>query len=674
MKILKRLAEKGALWLAFGTIFIGELTLRLVTCPAFFAAGLAYSLAFGAAAAILLFLLCCCGSPRLNRIIAYTLCGIITVIYAAQLIYYSVFQTYFTVFSAANGGQVIEFADVIFSTLWQRLPYILLLLMPLACVAILDIKKVLVFPKAGWRLRLCAIGAALLCQTLTVAALPLCGKAQNSPYQLYFHTRVINESVYRLGLFTTMRHDCSDLIFGFEETVDEVDTEHITIEPSGGQPDDKQPDTPSPAPPTATTPRTPQVLDLDFAAMAQQTNNREWQDIDNYLASVPPTYTNEFTGMFKGKNLIFIVAESFSPYVIDAVRTPTLYKMQRDGFQFTNYYTGLWGVSTSDGEYTALCGMIPKQNIWSLYDSSAQPMPFTIASELKAEGYSTYGFHNGLFDYYGRNISHPHLGYDTWLGVGNGLDMPEQWPRSDRDLVDITTDYYLQQNSPFHVYYLTISGHLPYNFNGDEMAMKNKDAVQGLPYSEPVKAYLAANIELDKAMELLLQRLSEAGQLDDTVIVLCADHYPYGLTKDQMDEMAGRPLDSFELYKNTLLIYNHGTNPQVVAKPCSSIDVLPTLNNLFGVSYDSRLYSGRDIFSDSPALVPFLNRSFITDAVRYDAVRNTAYAAADKEVTTEYIAQTSEEMNKRFVFASKMLSSRYNRHVWEVLSPADDAA
>ncbi|MBO5413225.1 MAG: LTA synthase family protein, partial [Clostridia bacterium] len=54
-------------------------------------------------------------------------------------------------------------------------------------------------------------------------------------------------------------------------------------------------------------------------------------------------------------------------------------------------------------------------------------------------------------------------------------------------------------------------------------------------------------------------------------------------------------------------------------KYCSSLDVLPTVLNLFGFDYDSRLLMGRDIFSDSEPFVIFSNRSFILKNGRYNA-------------------------------------------------------
>ncbi|MCQ5134386.1 LTA synthase family protein, partial [Coprococcus eutactus] len=55
----------------------------------------------------------------------------------------------------------------------------------------------------------------------------------------------------------------------------------------------------------------------------------------------------------------------------------------------------------------------------------------------------------------------------------------------------------------------------------------------------------------------------------------------------------------------------------------SSIDNLPTLLNLMGAEYDSRLILGRDILSDSAGLVLFPDRSYVTDTYEYYAALGT---------------------------------------------------
>lgn len=116
-------------------------------------------------------------------------------------------------------------------------------------------------------------------------------------------------------------------------------------------------------------------------------------------------------------------------------------------------------------------------------------MPLTMAQQLKRLGYSAYAYHDHTYTYYDRNLSHPNLGY-VYRALGNGLDVEATWPESDIEMIDKTTADYMG-SEPFHAYYMTVSGHLEYNFNGNAMAKKNQDLVKDLPYSGSVRAYLA---------------------------------------------------------------------------------------------------------------------------------------------------------------------------------------
>lgn len=654
---------KTSVFRLFAAFFIAllwcELVLRLATAERFFGVGLLYQALFCLPAALLLAVLCSLLAPRVNRIIAIV-CGVaIYLLFASQLVYHAVFRTFYTVYSVGNGGQVLAFWRVIVTTIWQRLFFLLLLAVPFVAGAALCARKKTALARLDCVTGFWSVSAVFLLHGFAVLWLLAAGTGAGTPFALYFKTRVLNASVAQLGLVTTLRHDVGDLLFGFEEDTT-LSLGSVTIAKTGTpEQENTQQAAETTAQPIA---RKPQILDVDFSALAETEPNSAVAELHAYAANAEPTYTNAKTGLFAGKNLIMIVAESFSPYCIDETLTPTLYKLQHDGFYFPNFYTGVWGVSTLDGEYVADVGLLPKQNVWSLYEAADNALPFTMGNQFLAAGAKTFAYHNGVYDYYERHISHPNLGYERYQGVNGGLTMKTQWPRSDLEMVDITTQDYINEDL-FHVYYLTISGHLPYD-DTDTMADKNWSAVKDLPYSTPVKRFLAANIELDKAMALLLERLEQAGRLEDTVIVLSPDHYPYGLTNAEMNELAGHTLETeFELYKSCLIVYNSGTPAETVTKRASSLDILPTLNNLFGFDYDSRLLAGRDIFSDSEGLVPFVTKSFLTDTARYNAVLNEAQALTTRGVTQEYLNETSAHVQELFRISRQILNTDYYRYL-----------
>ncbi len=413
-------------------------------------------------------------------------------------------------------------------------------------------------------------------------------------------------------------------------------------------------------------------LDLEkLAALSSGSSEKEW--LAGYIAGLEPTGTNEYTGMFKDHNLIYITAEGFSTYAINADLTPTLYKLANSGFVFTNYYVPLWQTSTSDGEYVNLTGLIPDGQ-FSMKKSAENHMAYALPAFFQEEGCVNMAYHNNTLSYYDRHLSHPNLGYDfkasklgdledaEWGNKIFYMENPGRWPASDLEMFQYTIPEYIQAQR-FNVYYMTVSGHMYYSFTGNSMSKKNKEAVDHLDMSENARAYIACHIELDKALEHLLSELEKAGKLENTVIALSADHYPYAMTEEQYEELAGRYLSSDrEIYRNTLILWNGGMEESImVTKPCCSVDILPTLLNLFGFKYDSRMYAGRDILSDAEGMVIFNDRSFVTDTVVYDRKAKTTTWCKDlPEAEKEsYLDAMKQEVKNRYNFSAYMLRQDY---------------
>lgn len=377
--------------------------------------------------------------------------------------------------------------------------------------------------------------------------------------------------------------------------------------------------------------------------------------------------------MFQGYNLIFLTAEGFSTYAIREDLTPTLYKLVNSGFVFNNYYVPLWQTSTSDGEYVNTTGLIPDGQ-FSMRKSIPLDMAFTLPRFFAKEGVYNWAYHNNSLSYYERYQTHPNLGYDFKASKLGDLSEAEYgdkifymehagaWPASDYEMMLGTVAEYVNLDR-FNVYYMTVSGHMNYSFSGNRMSSWHKEEVQGLEMSENAQAYIACHIELDKAMANLLEQLEAAGQLDRTVICLSADHYPYGMTQEQYEELAGRDLSQdMDTYRNSLILWNAAMEePVVVDKVCGSMDLLPTLLNLFGFDYDSRMYAGRDIFSDQEGMVIFNDRSFVSDTAAYS--RKAKTTSWKVEMTAEeqeaYMSQAKQEVKDRYNFSAYILRNDY---------------
>lgn len=429
-------------------------------------------------------------------------------------------------------------------------------------------------------------------------------------------------------------------------------------------------------PPATTEPPQPvytyQMMDLDFDKLIANSSDDTVVNISKYLSSLTPSKTNEMTGMFKGKNLILITAEAFSKEFISPELTPTLYRMMTKGIQFTDYYQPAWGGSTSSGEFSVMTGIEPARGVKSITETIGRNMDVTIGNKLKDLGYFTRAYHDHDYTYYDRNKTHENLGYEKFIGVGNGMEVTKAWPESDLEMIDFTVPQYIDQQ-PFSVYYMTVSGHGAYTWGGNRQSARHKDDVQNLPYSELVKGYYACNLELELAMKSLIEQLEAAGIADDTLIVLTADHYPYcleksdawGADKDYLSEYFGYTVENCVQRDHNCLIMWSGCLEDknlVVDTPTFSLDIVPTLCNLFGVEWDSRLYSGRDVFSDATPLVFWPDHSWKTDKGTWIAAKSsgTEFTPAEGvEVTDEYLNGIRRSVSNKLNYAYSVLGLDY---------------
>ena len=642
------------------SLFFQECVLKVHAFHSLFDMGLVltalFSLSHGFFAALIVSLF----KGRLNRVIGFIMLLISSMWLMIQAVYYTIFSTFFTLYSFTGAGDVAEFWKTAVNGIGHTILPLALMLIPLVLYFVLGR-----FLKQASRPPIWAYAAVIVLSTLfQVGAVALIygsdGDDVMSRKYLYTKTFIPSLSVKNFGAVTTFELDLKNMVFGMADT-ETASAYEAEEERKRNNANVRYEDN---------------TLDIDFAALSAAETNANLKDMHEYFGSVTPTAKNEYTGMFAGKNLIWICAEGFSTWALDQNLTPTLWKMANECFVFENYYNPIWGVSTSDGEYTVCTGLLPKTGVWSMSESAKNDMAFCMGNQLSAQGYLCNAYHNHSYTYYNRDESHPNMGYN-YIAKGNGLDIVTQWPESDVEMMEETVGDYTAQ-APFHIYYMTVSGHLEYNFGGNAMAAKHRAEVEALPYSDAAKAYIACQIELDDAVESLIQSLSAAGVLDDTLIVLSGDHYPYGLTNDQINELNGSEVETnFELYHSTLIMWNSALaaqDPVIVEKPCYSVDVLPTLSNLMGLPYDSRLLMGHDIFSTASPLVVFANHSWLTDKGRYNAVSGEFIPNDGVTVEEGYAQSMMEKVNAMFTYSAKILETDYYARVLPENFAAETAA
>ncbi|MDO4197682.1 MAG: LTA synthase family protein [Erysipelotrichaceae bacterium] len=571
---------------------------------------------------------------------------IIVFFYGASLIMYRTFGIIITLSSFKLAGNFTgDFIPQTIRVLTSNFFLILLIISPyvlslFACRFINDYRK----DKYGKAFSL-VIGLLSFALFFLIAIL----SPDSAVYEQYFLRNNYIGSVKNIGVLPTFVISGRKDLTGFAEKINTVDnTEDIEVEY------DKQ------------------ILDIPFDTL--ESDDETINSMNAFFNSEICTYKNEYTGMFEGKNLIYIMAESFDGYMVSEELTPTLYKMIHSGFDFTNYYSPT-NLSTIGGEFSLLTGLLPDLNClnrqWirssSRYDNY---YPYGLADIFKNQGYKTYAYHDHEYDFQSRNVYLESLGFDNYLGCWNGLEERMGctiFPKSDDEMIMATYQDYINDDQ-FMVYYATVSGHGGWYFGDNDMADKNRDLVEDLPYSDTVKAYIAGNLELEKAMTSLLQVLEENGRLEDTVIILAADHHPYFLLDEEVEEMAGKTLDKFELYRNNLIIYNCDVETTKIDKVCNTIDVFPTMLNLFNIPYDSRIIIGKDIMSDNEGLVIYADYSWKSDLGEYDSATDTFYPDIYFDNVDDYVRRMNNIVNGRYQMSEYIMIYDYYRIIKDFLN------
>lgn len=578
-------------------------------------------------------------SKKVNKIITYVIYGFMWFWYSLYYIFYKVFITPFSIALFRQSDQTLKFGKNIIISILQNIHIVILFLIPL--ILLIVFKKKINYDKS----KLKDIGAYICLFIISCSIYVLNIFVQKREvggiYNLYFETNNVSLNIERLGVPAAIYLDVYRCIFGINEKIELVNLP---------QEDD---DT--------------ELFEYDYnkTDINFDGGSGDIARINQFMNNETGSRKNKYTGMFKGKNLIFVVAESFNEIAVRKDLTPTLYKLVHEGFDFENFYTSN-NLSTIGGEFQALTGLYADNTILSSWRGGRAYYPYGLGTVFKNLGYNTYAYHDNSAYYQDRNVYLRSQGFDNYKGCYNGLEKLincEQWPQSDVEMINATVGDYINSDKPFATYYMTVSGHFYYTYGGNAIANKNKDLVKDLDYPEEIKGYLATQMELDKALEILMSKLEEANKLDDTVIVLLADHYPYNLPIDYINMLSDYKRDTLiEANSNSLIIYNSKMKSVKVDKVGMSIDVIPTVYNLFGIDYDSRLIMGKDILSTSEGIAIFKDKSWITNKGTYYASTSKFVPKVDI-VDEDYVDTINSIVSNRLAISRMIVENNYYKYI-----------
>lgn len=403
----------------------------------------------------------------------------------------------------------------------------------------------------------------------------------------------------------------------------------------------------------------------------QNLNNNEanidYKTLNNYFMSRNITDKNEYTGMFEGKNLIVIMMESVNNILLDENIYPNFAKLYKNGWYWENAYSPRNSCSTGNNEMT---GMV---SLYSIYRTCTANVYMnnkyeeSIFGLFNNKGYTTTSYHDYTEKYYYRSTIHKNMGSSKYYGVSDlGISYNneyKEWP-SDVSLMDKSSEIFTQ-NSPFMAWITTVSPHQPY-YSDSELSKIYYDSFANTGYPSNVKRYMSKLKVLDDSLGEILKILEEKGILDDTVIVLYADHYPYGLTNSDISKVLGDGINKYnEVDRTPFVIYNSKMTPKTYSEYTSYVNVLPTVANLFNLDYDPRLYMGTDLLSSSyQNRVVFADGSWQTPVGFYYASTGRISYFNDDRYTNDEIVNINTDVDNMIKYSNLAIKTNYFEHLF----------
>lgn len=418
------------------------------------------------------------------------------------------------------------------------------------------------------------------------------------------------------------------------------------------------------------------INDDAWNKLIENETSNTYNTLNNYFINRKITPKNEYTGIFKDKNLIVILLESVNEIAINKELFPNIYKIYNEGISFRNNYSPRNNCSTGNNEMAAMTSLYSINNICTANAYKNNEYFQSIFNMFKNSGYSTTSYHSYTDKYYSRHTIHKNMGSTKFYGVEDlGMEYSnvyEEWP-SDLTFFETTMPYFINDDK-FLAFLTTVTTHQTYNVPST-LGDKYLNLFEDLDYSKTVKRYLSKMTELDKALGYMLDELKRKGILEDTVIALFADHYPYGLTNSQINSVLDYDVNErMEVDRTPMVIYNSKIKPMEIKKYSSLIDLLPTLLNMFDINYDPRLYIGNDLMSDYTGRVAFVDGSWQDEVGFYRATSGkfTETNNIGKTYTTDELITINNEISNEQKMSRLAIKNNYFKYLSDGLKKYKD--
>ena len=378
---------------------------------------------------------------------------------------------------------------------------------------------------------------------------------------------------------------------------------------------------------------------LPAAAEAKQQAKAE---IDAYFDARGESGDNAMTGIFEGKNVIFVLMESMDDWALGEY-TPTINQLMAEGINFTDFYTPAYGsVRTFNTEFCANTGSFLSSQGGYAFDYVTNDFSQSLANQMRSQGYSAKVYHYNSPNFYSRGVFSPAMGYEEYVCYEDYVTEENKKDLYDDQLLfdneQISADFF-REGKTFN-FIITRSAHLSYKYNEvlSHWGLKKYPEFRGLTGHEELDCmYLKAKL-VDDLFARLLQELEEQGQLENTVIVAYTDHYTYGFKDEAVLYAQSGVTDALLLEKTPCFIWSADGPAMEVSKTCNTADIVPSVLNLMGVESPYR-YIGRDAFDESyVGYALFPNGSWVSNGVAYSTLSGLMVLKNGIEVTDQYQA------------------------------------
>lgn len=408
------------------------------------------------------------------------------------------------------------------------------------------------------------------------------------------------------------------------------------------------------------------IDDTIWNEIIEEEKNKKLNALNKYFISRNITEKNEYTGLFEDKNLIVIMMESVNDIFINPEYYPNFNKLVSEGWYWENNYSPRNSCATMNNEFSGMTSLYSIYNTCTASKYSSNTYYESMFNLFNRNNYVTFSAHNYTESYYPRKTIHSNMGSGEYFGVEKlGIDYSNEyinWANDDEFMTEVLNiiDNKTANNEQFMTWLTTVSSHQPYGVDSIQ-GNANYDLTEGTDYPKDVRRYMSKLKILDDGLGILLEGLEERGILEDTVIVLFGDHYPYGISTDNLNEVLD--YDTSEYYnaeRVPFVIYNSEIEGKVFSEYTSYINLLPTLANLFNMNYDPRLYLGTDLLSkDYESLVVFADGSWKNEKYYYDASKSKIENFTDEEISIEELQTINNDINIKITVSNDAVKNNY---------------